>query len=86
MDDQEAKIRSTDWKIEQEKRQAPQRAQTAGCNAVAGKANPEPLLWRLMDEADSYGEQAAKKNRAIELLQLHPEFEDLIELLRIVNI
>jgi hypothetical protein len=50
------------------------------------ECNPEPLLWRLQREADSYGGQAAKKRRAVELLRMHPEFEDLIELLRIVNL
>lgn len=46
----------------------------------------ESLLRRLQREALSYGDQAAVKYRAIELLQMHPEFEDLLELLRIVNI
>lgn len=44
----------------------------------------EPLMWRLQREASNLGDEAARKRRAIELLTLHPEFEELLELLRLV--
>jgi hypothetical protein len=66
---------------------------TAGCcrgddnmGSVLGQAQEEPLIWRLRREAMSYGEQTEKKNRAVEILERHPEFEELIELLRLVPI
>jgi hypothetical protein len=66
----------------------PRDVETSGAcgQAEAPREIHEPLLWRLQREANSYGDRAARKQRAVELLQMHPEFEDLIELLRIVNI
>jgi hypothetical protein len=46
----------------------------------------DPLIWRLRREASSYGEQYERKRRAVEILERHPEFEELIELLRLVPI
>lgn len=55
-------------------------------NLCCEKAVAEPLIWSLRRQAVLAGNDAARKNRAIEILERHPEFEELIELLRIVPI
>lgn len=61
-----------------------------GCEQFATTAAKEPWpplrIQQLFNEGQSYQEQANRKMRAVELLAKHPEFEDLLELLRLVPI
>lgn len=49
-------------------------------------AKTEPLIYRLMRNMNSSEHEARKQRRAVEILERHPEFEELIELLRLVPI
>lgn len=49
-------------------------------------ANAEPLIYRLMRNMNSSEHEARKQRRAVEILERHPEFEELLELLRLVPI
>jgi hypothetical protein len=60
---------------------------TAGCDIAQDcVANAEPLIYRLMRNMNASEHEARKQRRAVEILERHPEFEELIELLRLVPI
>lgn len=50
-----------------------------------GKAESEPLIWRLRREESMSSVHTARQRRAIDILERHPEFEELLELVRIVG-
>jgi hypothetical protein len=55
-----------------------------GDQGTCGKAVQEPLIYRLRRDACGLGEQAARQRRAVEILERHPEFEEFIELLKLI--
>ncbi len=61
-------------------------AQQAGAatTGYVGIADSESLLSRLKREARTAGDGLTKKQRAIHILQRHPEFEEFLELLRLL--
>jgi hypothetical protein len=50
------------------------------------KPPPASLVWGLRHEAQHHAAEYEKKRRAVELLERHPEFEELRELLTLVPI
>src|SRR5260370_42292191 len=58
---------------------------TKGCDRVVTPQRP-PLLFELLFKAEKSGIENARNQHALEILQRHPEFEELIELLRLVPI
>jgi hypothetical protein len=54
----------------------------AGCDRVM--AERPSLLFELLHKAERSSIEAARNKRAVEILQKHPEFEELLELLRLV--
>lgn len=75
---------------QEEQKASAQRAYEKQVNAnaspayeVAGAVSQEPLIVRLRRRRDDGIYAANKYARAVSILEIHPEFEDFLELLKI---
>jgi len=60
--------------------------QKDAAEATKQPSYPERIRQRLRAESASLGEQKARSDRALDILNRHPEFEDLLELIALVGL
>ena len=65
---------------------ADRQAETQGKKCAEGPVAPSPLRERLMSDAANLEGQHYRTSRALQILNAHPEFEEFIELLKLIDV